>query len=226
MLPFSNRTSAGRLLASNLEAYIGEKHALVVGLPRGGVPVAFEIAQHLRVPLDIIVVRKVGLPWQPELALGAVARGVRVVDHDVLRSVNLSNYYIYGLFEKEEEEVERREALFRGGDPAEPLRGRIVILVDDGAATGSTLLAAADAVRRQSPKELIVAVPVASREAYGKIESEVDQCFCLATPSPFFAVSDWYQQFSQISDEEVHDLLARSRRIVQQKLPAAQAAGN
>lgn len=228
MLPFSNRISAGRLLASRLEGYEDKADVVIAALPRGGVPVAFEIAERLRAPLDVLVVRKVGLPWQPELALGAVASGgVRVLDRDILRSVNLSNYYVYNLIAKEEDEVGRRETLFRCGYPAELLRGRTVILVDDGAATGSTMLAAAQAVLKQCPKELVVAVPVASREAITKLESEVDKCLCLATPAPFFAVSEWYGSFPQIADEEVQSLLAQSRKNISHKdVALAHSAGN
>jgi len=225
MLPFSDRATAGHLLASKLGSYLGQEDVLVASLPRGGVPVGFEIARILGQPFDVIVVRKVGLPWRPDLALGAVSRGVRIVDHDVLRSVNLSNYYVYGLFERLEEEAERREALFREGHPPLSVRGKIVILVDDGAASGATLLAAAGAVRKQSPKELIIAVPVASHEAYTKLKSEVDQCFCLATPATSFNLSECYRQFSPVRDEEVRNLLARSRKTMRQDLANAQAAG-
>jgi putative phosphoribosyl transferase len=228
MLPFANRMSAGRLLASKLDGYAGRPDIVVAGLARGGVSVAFEIAQRLQAPLDVMVVRKVGLPWQPELALGAVASGgVRVFDQGVLKAVNLSNYFIYDLIAKQEEEVERRELLFRHGHPAECLRGRTVILADDGAATGSTMLAAAEAVRKQCAKEIVVALPVASRDACEKIQASVDKCFCLATPTPFFAVSEWYEEFPQVEDEEVQDLLVRSRRTSKREdMAFAHAAGN
>jgi putative phosphoribosyl transferase len=175
-----------------------------------------------------MVVRKVGLPWQPELALGAVASGgARVVDQNLLKTVNLSNYFIYSLIAKQEEEVERRESLFRGAYPAERLQGRTVILVDDGAATGSTMLAAADAVRKRSPREIVVALPVASHDACQKIEAKVDRCFCLATPADFFAVSDWYEEFPQVGDEEVQSLLIRSRKSrVQNDMAFVQTTGN
>ncbi|HEY7304887.1 MAG TPA: phosphoribosyltransferase [Bryobacteraceae bacterium] len=212
MLPFLDRIEAGRLLASKLESYEGRADVVVVGLPRGGVSVAFEIARRLRAPLDVIVVRKLGVPWQPELAMGAVASGgVRILDRDLIRSLNLSSYYVYGLIAKEEREIERREALFRNGYPAPALSGRRVILVDDGAATGSTMLAAAEAIRQQHPKEIVIAVPVASREACRTFHAEVDKCICLATPEPFYSVGQWYESFPQVADEEVQVLLSRAR---------------
>lgn len=228
MLPFANRMSAGSLLASRLDGYAGKPDIVVAGLASGGVSVAFEIASRLQAPLDVMVVRKVGLPWQPELALGAVASGgVRVLDQVILKAVNLSNYFIYDLIAKQEEEVERRESLFRHGHPAECLRERRVILVDDGAATGSTMLAAVEAVRKQGAKEIVTALPVASRDAYEKIQASVDKCFCLATPAPFFAVSDWYEEFPQVEDEEVEELLVRSRKSLKHEDVAfAHAASN
>lgn len=212
MLPFANRVEAGRLLASKLKSYEAQRDVVVVALPRGGVPVAFEIARELEAPLDIMVVRKLGAPWQPELAMGAVASGgIRLLDQALIRSLNLSNYYVYGLIAKEEREIERREALFRDGYPAQALSGKKVILVDDGAATGSTMLAAAEAVKQQHPKEVVIAVPVASRQACVTFQAEVGKCFCLATPEPFYAVGQWYKSFPQVADEEVQELLSRSR---------------
>lgn len=227
MLPFASRISAGRLLASKLKAYAGEPDVIVAALPRGGVPVASEVAQYLHAPLDIMVVRKVGLPWHPELALGAVASGgVRIIDREILRAVRLSNYFVYGLVEKQEKEVERLESLFRRGHPAERLRGQTVILVDDGAATGWTMLAAAEAVRRHAPKEIVVSLPVASPDALEKIEPNVDRCFCLATPVPFFAVSEWYKEFPQVKDQEVQDFLIRCRQSQRQEEIALSRAAN
>jgi putative phosphoribosyl transferase len=211
MLPFSNRSEAGRLLASRLTAYQGRPDVVVVGLPRGGIPVAFEIAQQLCAPLDVLTVRKLGVPWQSELAMGAVASGgVRILDRALIRSLNLSNYYVYGLIAKEEQAIEKREELLRGGHPAQTLSGRTVILVDDGVATGSTMIAAAEAVRMRHPKEIVVAVPVVSPEAYAIFKSASGECICLATPEPFFAVGQWYQSFQQVTDEEVEALLSRS----------------
>jgi putative phosphoribosyl transferase len=212
MLPFSDRAEAGRLLASRLKQYKERADVVVMGLPRGGIPVAFEIAQRLGALLDLILVRKLGVPWQPELAMGAVAEGgTRILDHAMIRSLNLSNDYLYGLIKKEEEEIERQEALFRSGHPAPNVSGSTVILVDDGAATGSTMVAATQAVRIQGPKEIVIAVPVASGYAYDAFETEAGKCICLRVPEPFFAVAEWYQSFPQVTDEEVKALLSRSR---------------
>jgi putative phosphoribosyl transferase len=212
MLPFLDRLHAGRHLASKLKGYRGDPDVVVVGLPRGGVPVAFEIAQHLRAPLDILVVKKLGVPWREELAMGAVASGgVQILDHALIRSLNLSNYYVYGLIARVEKEIQRQEALFRNGHPAKVLSSRTVILVDDGAATGSTMLAAAEAVRSQHPKQIVIAVPVASRDAYMTFETQVGKCVCLATPEPFCSVGQWYESFAQVTDAEVKDLSAQSR---------------
>jgi putative phosphoribosyl transferase len=158
-----------------------------------------------------MVARKLGVPWQPELAMGAVASGgIRILDHAMIRSLNLSNYYVYGLIAKAEREIEKRETLFRDGYPAQTLSGRTVILVDDGAATGSTMFAAVEAARKRHLKEIVIAVPVASRDACTTFEAEVGKCICLATPEPFFAVSQWYKSFPQVEDEEVKTLLSRS----------------
>ena len=211
MLPFSDRMEAGRLLASKLKGYAGRDDVVVVALPRGGVSVAFEIAHCLDSPLDVLIVRKLGVPWQPELAMGAVASGgIRLLDQALIRSLNLPNNYVYSLIAREEREIERREALFRNGCPAKALSGLTVILVDDGAATGSTMLAAAEAIRQQHPKEIVIAVPVASRDACMTFRAEVGKCICLATPEPFFAVGQWYESFPQVADEEVQTLLSRA----------------
>jgi putative phosphoribosyl transferase len=222
ILPFSDRIEAGRLLASKLDGYKGRPDVVVVGLPRGGVPVAFEVAQRLRAPLDVLTVRKLRVPWQRELAMGSVASGgIRVLDHALIRSLNLSNYYVYGLIAREESELARREALYHDGHPAQVLSGRTVILIDDGAATGSTMLAAREAVVTKRPKEIVIAVPVASCEAYDAFKVE-GTCFCLATPEPFFAVGQWYESFPQISDEEVKALLCSARAQIAKQEPLAQ----
>jgi putative phosphoribosyl transferase len=203
---------AGRLLASKLREYEGVPDVVVLGLPRGGVPIAFEIAQRLHAPLDVLVVRKLGVPWQPELAMGAVASGgARILNHELVRSLNLSNYFVYGVIAREEVELARREALFRDGYPAQALSDRTVILVDDGAATGSTMLAATEAVRKQRPKDIVIAIPVASRDAYRVFEAEVGKSVCLAIPQPFYSVGQWYESFPQVPDKEVQEFLSRAR---------------
>ena len=211
MRRFSDRADAGRLLASSLKTYAFRSDVVVVGVPRGGIPVAFTVAQSLRVPLDLIAVRKLRVRRQPELALGAVASGgVRVLDPAAIRSVNLSMGHVYGAIAKEEK-IEKWETLLRGGNRTHSLSGRTLILIDDGAATGSTMLAAVEAVRRQHAKEVAIAVPVASREAYRRFQHEVRTCICLATPDPFQAISKSYESFPPVTDEEVKGLLAQSR---------------
>jgi putative phosphoribosyl transferase len=211
LLRFVDRVDAGDLLASSLKSYAFRSDVLVVGLPRGGIPVAFTIARSLRVPLELIAVRRLRVSRQPELALGAVAQGgVRVLNPVAIRSVNLSIAHVYGAIAREEE-IEKWEALLRGGNRTYSLSGRTVILVDDGAATGSTMLAAIEAVRRQHAKEVAIAVPVASREAYRSFQHQVSTCVCLATPHPFLSICESYESFPPVSDEEVKELLAQSR---------------
>ena len=209
-LPFSDRIEAGRLLASKLEEYKDQPDVVVVGLARGGVPVAFEVAQQLHAPLDVLTVRKLGVPWQPEVAMGSVASGIRLFDHALIRSLNLSNYYVYDLIAKEEKELARREALYRDGNPAVALSGQTVILIDDGAATGSTMVAARASILTKSPKEIVIAEPVASQGAYEAFKAE-EKCICLATPQLFFSVGQWYNSFPQVSDQAVKTLLCKAR---------------
>ena len=212
MLPFANRAEAGRLLAQKLAEHRSAPDIVVLGLPPGGVPVAFKIAEQLHAPLDILVVRKVGLPWHPEVAMGAVASGgVRILDCAFLRSAHLSNYFAYALIDNAEDELKKREQLLRDGRAPERIARRTVILVDDGAATGSTLLAAAQAVRMQNPREIVVALPVASKEASAPIADIVDEYVCLATPEPFISVARCYRSFPQVLDDEIKDLLSSSR---------------
>ena len=215
-------------LASKLKNYENKSDVVVLGLSRGGISVAFEIAQRLHVPLDVIVVRKLGVPWKPELAMGAVASGgVSIVDDGLIRSLGLSNYYVYNLIAKMEEEVQIREALYRDGYSPQPLCGRIAILVDDGAATGATMLAAVEAIRKQRPKEIVVAVPVASHDACKSFEAAVGKCVCLGIPETFFSVDEWYQSFPQETDSRVQTLLAqsRARQEADSKALAHSAAG-
>jgi putative phosphoribosyl transferase len=214
---FRDRTDAGRVLARALQEYAGRADLLVLGLPRGGVPVAYEVARELGAALDVFVVRKLGAPGQEELAMGALASGgVRVLNREVVRLLDISADEIEAITRREEQEVERRERLYRGDRPPIDPRGRTVILIDDGLATGSTMRAAAAALRRLAPEKIVVAVPVASRATCDDLATEVDQVVCAATPEPFYAVGQWYASFTQTSDEEVRDLLERSASQPQQ----------
>ncbi len=196
------------MLAAELAARPLLKNPIVLALPRGGVPVGFEVARTLAAPLDVVVVRKLGVPWQPELAMGAIASGgVRILDEKLIRQQGIPSEEIERIAAREVQEVERRELLYRGNRPALELRSRPVILVDDGLATGSTMLAAVKCVKSLQPSAVIVAVPVASRQACVLIRDEADECVCLATPTPFMAVGEWYQDFRQTSDAEVRELL-------------------
>ena len=192
--------------------YAGRPEVLVLALPRGGVPVAFEVALSLGAPLDIFLVRKLGVPGQEELAMGAIATGgLRVVNDSVVRHLDIAPELIDAVAAREQGELERRERAYRDERPAPDVRGRTVILVDDGLATGSTMRAAALALRQQGPARVVVAVPVASREACEEFRDEVDDIVCASTPEPFMGVGRWYEDFSQTTDEEVRSLLARAR---------------
>jgi putative phosphoribosyl transferase len=206
--PFQNREEAGRFLAEKLSAYAGRDDVVVLGLPRGGVPVAAEVARALEAPLDLFVVRKLGVPGHEELAMGAIASGgVRVLNEDVVRMLGLSEAAIDRVALAEQRELERREALYRGDRPPVGLRGRIAILVDDGLATGATMRAAVAAVRRLEPAWIVVAVPLAAAETCAQFREIVDEMVCAATPEPFRAVGLWYVDFSQTTDAEVRSLL-------------------
>jgi putative phosphoribosyl transferase len=215
-LPFADRMEAGRLLASELSSRkIAPDAAVVLALARGGVPVGFAIAEWLRLPLDVIVVRKLGVPWQPELAMGAIAGGVRILDDRLIRRLGISDDEVEEILAREQAEMMRREELFRGGKPALRPHGQSAIIVDDGLATGSTMLAAVRHVRSLEPARVIVAVPVGSREACYRLRREADaadELVCLATPDAFFAVGEWYSDFRQVGDAEVRNLLAESRK--------------
>ena len=218
---FRNRSEAGRWLAERLKAYAHRPDVIVLALPRGGVPVAFELAQALDAPLDVFLVRKLGLPGQEELAMGAIATGgIRVLNDDVVGALGVPASVIDGVARKEEQELRRREEAYRGSRPPPDLRGRVVILVDDGLATGSTMRAAVRAVKQMQPARVVVAVPVAAASTRDDIGDEVDEIVCSTPPEPFLAVGRWYEDFSQTSDEEVHDLLERARR---EPAPAARA---
>ena len=208
---FRNRREAGRLLAHQLDRYKGHDDVIVLALPRGGVPVAFEIAQDLKAPLDVFVVRKLGVPWHPELAMGAIAGdGVEVLNGDVVTAYNIPPHVIRAVAERETEELNRRLKQYRGDRPFPSLTGKTAILVDDGLATGSTMRAAVEAVRQENPHAIVVAVPVAAVSTCHELRAEVDDIVCLRTPLDFSAVGLWYDDFSQTTDEEVHQLLSES----------------
>jgi len=212
---FANRREAGRILASLLMRYADRDDVLVLALPRGGVPVGFEVAQALRAPLDVFIVRKLGVPGHDELAMGAIATGgVRVLNDDVVISLELEPEVIDAVAAREEKELARRERIYRGARPAPDVRGRTVIVVDDGLATGSTMRAAVAALRKQGPARIVVAVPVAAPETCKEFKTEVDEAVCAATPRMFNGVGRWYEDFSQTTDEEVHELLAQARNCV------------
>lgn len=211
IFPFRDRTEAGRLLARKLREYANRHDVVVLALPRGGVPVGFEVAKALNVPLDIFLVRKLGLPGYEELAMGAIAAGgVRVLNEEVIRALGIPDEVVDAVAEKEERELERREREYRDGRPPVDVHGRTVILVDDGLATGSSMRAAALALRTKQPAKIVVAVPVGSPETCAEFQSEVDQAVCAVTPQPFWGVGQWYRDFSQTTDEEVRDLLKRA----------------
>lgn len=208
---YADRTEAGRVLGERLARYTGHPGAIVLALPRGGVPVGFETARRLGLPLDVFLVRKLGTPWQPELAMGAVASGgVRVINHAVVRALGVPPAIIEEETQREMDELRRRERAYREGRPPLDVRGRVVILVDDGLATGSTMRAAVGALRAMGPARIVVAVPVAAREVCEEFAQSADELECPATPPDFFSVGSWYDDFSQTTDAEVRDLLARS----------------
>lgn len=211
---FQDRTDAGVQLARKLMAYAGQPDVIVLALPRGGVPVAFQVAEALNAPLDVFIVRKLGVPGHEELAMGAIASGgVRVLLPETLRQLNIQPEQVEQVAETELRELLRREQLYRGNLPRPDLRGKTVILVDDGVATGASMHAAIRALRQQEPARIVVAVPVASRETCNDFRDEVEDVVCAVTPEPFYAVGLWYRDFSQTTDDEVRDLLARSRQF-------------
>ena len=205
---FLNRAEAGRRLAERLSGYRGRDDAIVLGLPRGGVPVAYEVAQQLGLPLDVFVVRKLGVPGYEELAIGAIASGnVSVLNNDVMRALPNSEAILETVLAQEKIELGRREARYRQDCPARDLRGRVVILVDDGLATGATMRAAATALREKGVARIVVAVPVGAPETCRELEAEVDEVICASRPSFFHGVGQFYDDFSQTTDEEVRELL-------------------
>src|SRR5215211_3164422 len=208
---FPNRAEAGRQLAEKLEKYAGRDDLIVLGLPRGGVPVAYEVAKRLRAPLDVFIVRKLGVPGFEELAAGAIASGgVRVLNEDVMRVIPHADAAIEAVTAKETAELERREQIYREGRPAPELRDNIVILVDDGLATGASMRAAVKALRQRGAAKIVVAVPVGPPDTCREFEDEADETICLSTPPFFQAVGQYYEDFSQTSDDDVRELLTRS----------------
>jgi predicted phosphoribosyltransferase len=208
---FRDRYEAGRYLAARLRQYANRPDVIVLALPRGGVPVAYEVARELNVPLDVFLVRKLGLPGREELAMGAIATGgVRVLNDEVMRVLRVPEEVIDAVAAQEQEELERRERLYRGDRPPPDVRGKTAILVDDGLATGSTMRAAIAALRAQHPARIVVAVPVGAPDTCAEFKEEADEVICARTPEPFFAVGLWYADFSQTTDEEVHELLRRA----------------
>ena len=211
---FQDRIEAGRALARLLEAYADRRDVLILALPRGGVPVAFEVARALHAPLDIFVVRKLGLPSNEELAMGALASGnVRVLNDEVVGSFGITERVIEAVASKEQVELERRERLYRGDAPFPGLSGKTIVLVDDGVATGSTMRAAVAALRQQNPARIVVAVPVAPPSTCTILRNEADEVISVATPEPFYAVGQWYRIFDQTSDAQVRDLYERSKHL-------------
>ena len=207
-MKFSKRTQAGELLAEALQQYRNRSDVIVLGLPRGGVLVAHEIAKALNAPLDVFVVRKLGAPGQGELAMGAIASGgVQVLNEDVIEHLGATQEEIDQVLQIEMLELARRERLYRGGRPMPDLVGKIVILADDGLATGSTMRAALRAVRQLGPARVVVAVPVAAMDAYTEFRAVADEVVCLSTPEPFESVGNWYDDFTQTTDDEVRALL-------------------
>ena len=205
---FRDRTDAGRLLANELTVYANRRDVLVLGLPRGGVPVAYEVAKALGAPLDIILVRKLGVPGEQELAMGAIASGgVRVLNEDVVRMLRVPESVIESVTARERRELDRRERLYRGDHPAPVIEGKTVILVDDGIATGATVRAAIALVRKQRPAAVVVATPVAPASTCAELRAHVDALICVMEPEDFLAIGFWYESFPQTTDEEIQSLL-------------------
>src|SRR5437588_11043742 len=211
---FPDRAEAGRLLGLKLSKYAGRDDVIVLGLPRGGVPVAYEVAQALRAPLDVFIVRKLGVPGFEELAAGAIASGgVRVLNEDVMRALPNADEIIEAVTQRETAELERREQEYRDGRPAPEIRGRTVILIDDGLATGATMRAAVKALRQRRAAKIVVAVPVGPPDTCKEFEDEADEVVCASAPAFFQAVGQYYEDFSQTSDEEVRELLTKAAQL-------------
>jgi putative phosphoribosyl transferase len=209
--PFADRAEAGQLLAARFSALAGREDVIVLALPRGGVPVGYEVANALGVALDVFVVRKLGVPGHEELAMGAIASGdVQLVNHDVVDALGIPPPVIAQVAQRERVELERRERSYRGSRPLLPLANKTVILVDDGLATGSSMRAAIAAVRQQRPSSIIVGVPVGAPSTCHEVGRDADEVVCLRSPEPFVAVGLWYRDFSETSDAQVRELLGRA----------------
>jgi predicted phosphoribosyltransferase len=207
-LRFRNRSEAGRFLARALESYKDRPDVLVLGLPRGGVPVAYEVARALNAPLDVFIVRKLGVPGHEELAMGAIATGgVRTLNETIIEHLHISPAVIEAVTAREEAELRRREGLYRGGRPSPDISNHTIIIVDDGLATGSTMRAAVAALRRRDPSRIIVAVPTAAVDSCEQLRKEADEVICALTPEPFYAVGQSYENFDQTTDDEVTELI-------------------
>ncbi|EKU96448.1 putative phosphoribosyltransferase [Leptolyngbya sp. PCC 7375] len=207
---FRDRTHAGKKLATQLTAYANRSDVLVLGLPRGGVPVAYEVAKALNIPLDICLVRKLGVPGDKELAMGAIASGgVRVLNYDIISQLAISDKTLEHIAARELRELQRRDRVYRGDRPQPEICDRTILLIDDGLATGATMQAAIKVLQQQHPKGIIVAVPVAPLSRCQALEADVDRIVCLATPEPFYAIGLWYKNFAQTTDEQVRHLLAK-----------------
>jgi len=210
VVPFKNRYDAGRQLSNVLTGFANQTDTIVLGLPRGGVPVAYEVASALDVPLDVILVRKLGVPGHEELAMGAIASGGEIVLNDVIvRERHISDEQLQHVVAREQTELSRREQRYRDGNPAHEVCDRTVLLIDDGLATGSTMRAAAMATYKQGPRRIVVAAPISDPEVCEDFRDVVDEIVCLVTPNPFYAVGIWYQDFTPTTDVEVCELLRR-----------------
>jgi putative phosphoribosyl transferase len=219
MPPFRDRVDAGRQLAKALAVYSDRDDLQLLALPRGGVPVAFEVARALRAPLDVFIVRKLGLPGHEEYAMGAIAGGVTVLDDAVVKRFGITASAVADVIDRERLELQRREELYRGGQPAPELAGKTVILIDDGLATGSTMKAAVAALRKEKARRVIVAVPIGAYDTCEMLRDEADAVVCAQTPEPFYAVGVWYDDFKQTTDEEVRELLDTAARQLPRTSP-------
>ena len=218
MQRYQNRHEAGKVLARELSAFANRNDTLVLALPRGGVPVAFEIANALNLPLDVYIVRKIGVPGHSELAMGAIAMGnVRVFNQNILSDLHIEDFEIQAVIKKEEAELQRREKAYRGNVPFPSLKNMTIILVDDGIATGATMRAAIQSLKQLHPKDIVVAVPVADKLLCHELLSLADKIVCPLQPTSLHAVGAWYDDFSQTEDAEVHDLLNKAKKIAQRQ---------